>query len=145
MNANERHEKALQYFDDGYSCAQCVLIALSDLIGLSEETATNIASAFGGGIDKRQSICGAISGALMAIGLKESSEHTYIVHKNSNVQLLRDEFLEKFKIFQENINCIDITNKARKNNENSHKACSEAIINAIDIAMEITFNKNTKR
>lgn len=140
MNANDRHKKALQYFDNGYSCAQSVLIALSDLAKINEDTATNIASAFGGGINRGQSICGAISGALMAIGLKEAAAHSYIMHKNSNVQLLRDDFLDRFKIVQENINCRDIINHARKNNESSHKACRQAIINAITIALELSLD-----
>ncbi|NOY97658.1 MAG: C_GCAxxG_C_C family protein, partial [Chloroflexi bacterium] len=39
-------------------------------LGLSEESAIKIAAAFGGGMARQGEVCGAVSGALMALGLK---------------------------------------------------------------------------
>jgi C_GCAxxG_C_C family probable redox protein len=52
----------------GFNCAQCVLLALSDLTGLDEKTSLAIAGGFGGGM-RAAEVCGAVSGAIMAIGL----------------------------------------------------------------------------
>jgi C_GCAxxG_C_C family probable redox protein len=82
----DRSEKALTYFDSKFNCSQSVLIALSDLTGLSEEESLKVASAFGGGIGRQQLTCGALTGAAMALGLKfgkgkddpeEFKQHTY--------------------------------------------------------------------
>ena len=51
-----------------YNCAQSVLLPFAEDLGLSEEKAYDIAAHFGGGM-KMGSVCGAVTGALMALGL----------------------------------------------------------------------------
>lgn len=137
MNIDERCQKALQYFVNGYSCTQSVLVALADLVNLEEKTAIDIASAFCGGIGRAQSICGAISGALMAISLKEASQHTLVMHKNSNVRLLSDQFINEFKTLHGNVNCAEIVERAQKNHDDKHDACKKVVENAVKIAYKI--------
>ena len=62
-------EQALQYFTDGANCAQAVLLAFKDDLGMDEKTAAKLASSFGGGIGRLREVCGAVSGMLMALGL----------------------------------------------------------------------------
>ncbi len=52
------------------NCAETVLTTLSQYYGETGGFAPRIATAFGGGICSRQGICGAVTGGLMAIGLK---------------------------------------------------------------------------
>ncbi|MEI6060257.1 MAG: C-GCAxxG-C-C family protein [Bacteroidota bacterium] len=66
----DRSEKALIYFDGNYNCAQSVLAAFSEELGLSEDESLKVACAFGGGIGRQQLTCGAVTGAAMALGLK---------------------------------------------------------------------------
>lgn len=61
-------ELAIEYHDKGYNCAQAVLCALSDYTDLKEKTALAIAAGFGGGLRSGE-VCGAISGAVMALGM----------------------------------------------------------------------------
>ena len=51
-----------------YNCAQSVLIPFAEAGGLDEETAFRLAANFGGGM-KRASVCGAVTGGLMVLGL----------------------------------------------------------------------------
>ena len=51
-----------------YNCAQSVLIPFAGAAGLDEEQACALAANFGAGM-KRASVCGAITGGLMALGL----------------------------------------------------------------------------
>jgi C_GCAxxG_C_C family probable redox protein len=51
-----------------YNCAQSVLIPFAEAAGITEETAYRVAANFGGGM-KRGSVCGAVTGGLMALGL----------------------------------------------------------------------------
>ena len=66
----EREKQAMEFFNNGFNCAQGVLVMQSEALGLDKETAARIASAFGGGINRSGNVCGAVSGALMALGLK---------------------------------------------------------------------------
>lgn len=54
----------------GCSCAQAVFSGLAPRSGLPAEQAVRIAASFGGGIGRQGQICGALSGALMALGLR---------------------------------------------------------------------------
>jgi len=51
-----------------YNCAQAVLVPFAEEIGLDPETAFRVSANFGGGM-KMGSVCGAVTGALMALGL----------------------------------------------------------------------------
>lgn len=54
--------------DVHYNCAQSVLIPFADAVGISPDTAYRVAADFGGGM-KMGSVCGAVTGALMVLGL----------------------------------------------------------------------------
>ena len=51
-----------------YNCAQSVLLPFAPDAGVTEETAYLLSANFGAGM-KRASVCGAITGGLMALGL----------------------------------------------------------------------------
>jgi len=61
---------AVALFEQGFTCGQAVLAAFADRHGLDRDAALRVACAFGGGIARTGGTCGAVSGALMAIGLK---------------------------------------------------------------------------
>lgn len=66
--------KARGHFDSGFNCAQSVLLAFSEGLGLTSPDQANeiipaIASGFGGGLGRTGRACGAITGGIMAIGL----------------------------------------------------------------------------
>lgn len=62
-------EKAESLFKQGYNCAQAVLLAFCDDVGLEPVTAAKLASSFGGGMGRMREVCGAVSGMLAVIGL----------------------------------------------------------------------------
>lgn len=67
-----RVEKALENHMNGFNCAQAVACAYCDLVGADKETVFRAAEAFGLGMGGMQATCGAISGAVMLAGLKNS-------------------------------------------------------------------------
>ena len=78
MDTANRAEAAVVAFTDGLSCSQAVFSAFAPDYGVDRETATRIASAFGGGMARSGNTCGAVTGAYMAIGLARGgsrSEH----------------------------------------------------------------------
>jgi C_GCAxxG_C_C family probable redox protein len=64
-----RSDKAAQLFAGTYNCSQAVLASFAPENGLTEDQSLKLATAFGGGMARTQMTCGAITGALMAIGL----------------------------------------------------------------------------
>ena len=65
-----RNEIAVEKFLSGYNCAQAVLYSFCDDLRLDQDTALKLACGFGAGMARRQEVCGAISGGIIAIGLK---------------------------------------------------------------------------
>ncbi len=92
-------------FARGFNCAQSVLSAFADRAGLSTEHALRVAGPFGGGIARSGEMCGALSGALMALGLlygedrPEAKEHIYTIAR---------EFSEQFRRRHGSILCRDL-------------------------------------
>jgi len=61
---------AQKLFDDGFNCAESVLLALAGRLEVASPLLPRIASGFGGGMARTQSTCGALAGGVMGIGLK---------------------------------------------------------------------------
>ena len=66
----DKPAQAKQYFEEGYNCAQAVLLPFAKELGLSEETAMLLCSSFGGGMGRLREVCGALSASFMAAGLR---------------------------------------------------------------------------
>jgi len=62
-------DRAEALFREGFSCSQAVLMAFAPGLGMDERQAALVASAFGGGVARHGWTCGALTGALMAVGL----------------------------------------------------------------------------
>ena len=60
--------KAAELFLSGYNCAQAVAAAFSQELGLTEQQAAKMVSAFGGGMGRLREVCGAVSGMLFVLG-----------------------------------------------------------------------------
>ena len=65
----ERVNRAVENFMQGYGCCQSVVAAFADIYGLDETMAKRIAAGFGGGVGRMRMMCGAVSGIVMLVGL----------------------------------------------------------------------------
>ena len=61
-------EQAQGYFISGYNCAQSVALAFAEKFNVDKEIIAKSASGLGGGIQMGE-VCGALSGAVLIIGL----------------------------------------------------------------------------
>ena len=68
----ERVDRAARIHESGGNCAQAVLCAYSDLLGVDEETLFKISEGFGLGMGQMMT-CGAVTAMYMVTGLKNSS------------------------------------------------------------------------
>lgn len=65
---SNRSQRALELFSQNYNCAQSVFGACGTQKDLSEAQRLALAAPFGGGIARQGEICGALTGALLALG-----------------------------------------------------------------------------
>jgi len=70
MSAERAAEIALDRFGSGYNCAESTLIGVVEALGIESECVPRVATPFGGGMGRYGEVCGAITGALVAMGLK---------------------------------------------------------------------------
>ena len=54
----ERVQRAVDNFMQGYGCCQSVVAAFADIYGLSDDLAKRIAAGFGGGVGRLRMMCG---------------------------------------------------------------------------------------
>lgn len=100
-------EKAATYFLNGFNCAQAVLAAFSQDFNIDEELALKLTSNFGGGARCGQ-LCGAVSGALMVLGLKYGfyrSEDRAQIERAYDITI---EFQRRFCNRNESLVCKDL-------------------------------------
>ena len=64
----DRAKLANDYHNAGYSCAQAVVCAFADVIGLPQQQLAALTGGFGGGF-RTGEICGVLSGGAMVLGL----------------------------------------------------------------------------
>ena len=65
-----RVDAAVACFEKGFTCSQAVLSSFGPELGLSTELSLRIGSGFGGGMARMGRTCGAVTGAIMVLGLK---------------------------------------------------------------------------
>ncbi len=113
MTEQERQQKAKQLHEQGFSCSQAVLGALEDQTGLDRDTAMAAAGCFGAGCGNGE-LCGAIAGALMAIGL--ACPHTDGADQQSKayVRSLAQKCVRSFKAEYNYVNCKELLAAAKQ-------------------------------
>jgi C_GCAxxG_C_C family probable redox protein len=98
-------EVAVSRFRQDLNCSQSVLVAFAPLAGLREDQALRLGLPFGGGVARRGQVCGAVSGALMVLGLKMGADTPS--GKEAAYQMAQD-FLARFEALHGSILCRDL-------------------------------------
>jgi C_GCAxxG_C_C family probable redox protein len=83
--------------DEGFNCSQIVLSSFAEDLGLDSEMANKVATCFGGGMGSGDT-CGAVTGALMVLGLKYGNYLPYASQaeaKRKSAQF-KKKFLEEY-------------------------------------------------
>ena len=94
------HEEAARaLFYQGYNCAQAVFCAFAQDMGMDPDAAARLSSSFGGGMGRLREVCGALTGAELALGALEgyddvSDPGVKIAHY-ARVRALAEAFREK--------------------------------------------------
>lgn len=70
-----RTNQAVEYFKEGYNCAQSVAMAYADLYKMDKELLKHLAGSFGGGMGRLREMCGAATGMFMILGLEHPTSN----------------------------------------------------------------------
>jgi C_GCAxxG_C_C family probable redox protein len=101
-------EEAKKQFEKGFLCAPAVLSTYSEQLGLEKALALKIACGFGGGMGRMGRTCGAVTGALMVIGLKHGQVNLADEESQKRTYTLVKEFVDKFTTLHGSIECREL-------------------------------------
>ena len=125
MNCTER---AADYFARGFNCSQSVLAAYAEQFGLTEEQALKVAGGFGGGMGRMAETCGAVTGAIMVIGLKFASTTPGDIQGKENAYAVVREFVHRFKGRNVTVLCRELLDCDISTPEGMKRAQQEKLI-----------------
>nr|WP_319376904.1 C-GCAxxG-C-C family protein [uncultured Methanoregula sp.] len=103
-----RGDDAEAVFQSGFSCAQAVCLAFADDYGIDRETALKLSCALGGGMGHTDHICGAVTGALMVIGMKYGRTRQEDLAAKEKTYDLTGEFIQEFLRRNRSLRCTDL-------------------------------------
>ncbi|HTP01540.1 MAG TPA: C-GCAxxG-C-C family protein [Anaerolineales bacterium] len=92
-------------FARGYNCAQSVFSAFAVNYGVSSDLAVRLSAAFGGGMARKGEVCGALTGALMILGLQYGRGRP---EDKEEIYRLARQFIDSFEERHGSIRCADL-------------------------------------
>ena len=114
MTKEERIQKAVNFFKEGYNCSQSVVAAYADLYGFTHEQALHMVASFGGGIGRMRETCGAACGMFLLAGLERCAlEGADRGAKAANYALVQ-ELADKFRKETGALRCADLLGLSKK-------------------------------
>nr|WP_320147143.1 C-GCAxxG-C-C family protein [uncultured Anaeromusa sp.] len=145
MSNEKRVQQAVEAFMNGKSCSQAVFCVYGPALGIPEEAALRISSAFGGGMGNLSEACGAATGAFMAIGAKGlPKEETYALVQT---------FAKDFETRYGSLHCtrllgFDLSTEngreGRKKSGIGHEHCAQYVQGSAEILERLLFADATK-
>jgi len=101
-------EDAAELFRNGWSCSQAVVCAFAKDFGIDEMSALKLSCGLGGGMGHTGNTCGAVSGALMVIGMKYGRTTLEDLASKEKTYELAQQFMKEFRRRNHSITCTDL-------------------------------------
>ena len=145
VNEMNHKQKAVDYFSQKLHCSQSVLAAFSEECGITEEQALKLGSCFGGGMRKGE-VCGAVSGALMVLGLLYGQKNAGDAEGRQSSNKVNDLMMDRFKercgsyVCNDLLGCDITTEEGHQHcvdNKLFTEFCPKMVAAAVDIVEEI--------
>jgi C_GCAxxG_C_C family probable redox protein len=142
-----KSEIAVALFNNGFNCSQSVLAVFAEKHGLPQAMALRIASGFGGGM-RCGEVCGAASGAIMVIGLKEGQALAEDLAAKSKCNSETVGFMNRFRSQNGSTICREILgfdisteegNKKAKNANLFRTTCVSMVASAVQLLEEMGY------
>lgn len=147
MTTEERKKQAMEYFTEGYNCAQAVALSFKDMVDIDERQLAAISSGFGGGIGRLREVCGAVSGAVMIISMLYGYSDACTGKKKADLYALIQEFAKAFEEENGSIICRELRGlnvkhdspvpEPRTQKYYETKPCTELVGSAAELLSEL--------
>lgn len=131
-------------FDKGFNCAQSLIVTYGDELGIDKDLSLKITNAFGGGMGRMGETCGAVTGALMVIGLKYGTADIKDKASKEKTYELTKKFIQKFSARNGSITCKELLGFELLSGNNDHRSreiisnkCPKLVKDAAEIMEEI--------
>ena len=140
-------EYGAETFLGGFNCAQAVFSSFSEEYGLGAATALKIAGGLGSGARKGE-LCGAVSGAVLVIGLKHGQQTKEDTGAKQKCAEETEEFMRRFLSANGSIVCRDLLECDVSTLEGREKAlakklfatrCKGFVVSAIEILEDMGY------
>lgn len=129
-----KKELAIAYHDKKYNCAQAVALAFADEVGVDKKTLFKICEGCGLGMGGMEGTCGAVTGAVILAGLKNSDGSLDDPKTKASTYQLSKEILRQFQSKNGSTVCKDLkgveTGKVLR-------SCPDCIMDAVEIAQDV--------
>lgn len=129
-----KKELAIALHDKGYNCAQAVICAFKDELGMDEEILFKATEGFGLGMGCMNGTCGAVSGAVMAAGFKNSTANFDGPKSKMDTYKLSRAILEAFEKKNGSTTCRDLKGV---DTGTILRSCPGCIEDAVDLVQEV--------
>ncbi len=106
-NGMSKADEAIALFEKNFNCCQAVLSVFSEELQCDKELALKIATGFGGGMRKAE-VCGAVTGAVMVLGLKYGYYKEDDIETKSKAYEITREFMDKFQEKNKTVVCKEL-------------------------------------
>ena len=104
----EHAKEAERLFLEGYNCAQAVFCAFRDVTGMELDAAARLSSSFGGGMGRLREVCGAVSGALLVLGMLRGYDNPKDPEQKKAHYALVQEYARRFREKNGTIICREL-------------------------------------
>lgn len=101
-------EDVLDTFGDGFGCAQAMVSVYGQKFGLDRKLGLKVSAAFSCGLGRMGLTCGALTGALMIIGLKHGRTLRIDLLSREKTDALAKEFIRQFTTRHKSTQCKDL-------------------------------------
>ncbi|MGB9005544.1 MAG: C-GCAxxG-C-C family protein [Candidatus Aminicenantales bacterium] len=105
LERGPRASRATSLFGQGFNCSQAVLAAYAPSLGLKRDKAFRLAQGFGAGMARLGETCGAVTGAIMVIGLKYGKVRAKDDASKEKTYRLVREFMDRFRSRHGSLRC----------------------------------------
>ena len=137
MTIEERAELAVETFAAGKgNCTQSVLCAWEDKIPVDHDTLMKLGAGYGAGMGCMQATCGAVSGAVMLAGLKNSCGDLEAPVSKGKTYQISKQLVEAFQKKNGSLVCKEL-----KGVETGCplRSCNDCIADAAELVEQILF------
>ncbi|MGY5856455.1 MAG: C-GCAxxG-C-C family protein [Candidatus Thorarchaeota archaeon] len=124
-------KQSMKYFSSKYNCSQSVMRAVLENKGMHFDEIFNLAAGFGGGVGLQGHICGAVSGAVAALGVINGAKFD---DTREHKQATYESAAKLMKMFSEkngSIICDDLTGIVMSDKAAHDRAIEDGTFNKI--------------